>query len=258
MIIVFDLGNSDLSFAAYNEDDSLYGTFRTATDRTKSVDEYAGIIKQLLELKNINLKDIKGTILSSVVPSLTKVLETAIERLLVKPIMVGPGIKTGLIIKCDNPNELGSDIVACCVGAIQNHSIPSIIVDLGTATKIIAIDKNKAFVGCTIAPGLKTSTNHMVSIASQLPEISFDLPEKVICTNTVDCMNSGVVNGNAAMVEGMIDRFENELGYKCTHIITGGLGTTVAKALHIEYVVDKRLIFEGLLNLYHKNEARYE
>ena len=204
--------------------------------------------------KVVKVNKIDGTIISSVVPSLTKVVISAIKRILPEPLVVKSGIKTGLSLRCDNPNEVGSDIVCCCVGANLKYKSPLIIADLGTATKIIAINKKKEFIGCTIAPGVKTSTQTLVSIASQLPEIGLIKPNKVIGTNTPDCMNSGVIYGYACMIDGMYKKFEEEIKDKCTKIITGGLGSTISKAMESEFILDKYLIFDGLNEIYRLNK----
>lgn len=253
MIITFDLGNSDLSFAVFKGEE-LIASFRTSSDRKRSVDEYAKVIKELLFSKDINIGEVEGSILSSVVPQLTRAVESAIKRVLgTKPMVLGPGMKTGLAIRADNPTEVGADLVAGCVGAIKKYQSPIIIVDLGTATKIMAINKSGAFCGVVISPGVKTSTDYLVRIASQLPYISLIKPKKVLATNTVDAMNSGIVNGTGCMIDGMIAKFEKELGYKTTRILTGGLATPISVAVESEHIVDKSLIFYGLKDIYYRN-----
>lgn len=253
MIITFDLGNSDLSFAVF-KDNEMIASFRTSSDRYRSVDEYAKTIKELLFSKEITADQIDGTILSSVVPQLTKVVESAVKRIFgKKPMILGPGFKTGLVIRADNPNEVGSDLVAACVGANKKYKPPMVIVDLGTATKILAIDPKGVYSGCAILPGVKTSVDSLVRIASQLPHISLIKPKKIACNNTPDCMNSGVINGTASMIDGMIQKFEKEMKAKCTRILTGGLATTIAVAVEEEHIIDKSLIFYGLHEIYLRN-----
>ena len=173
-----------------------------------------------------------------------------------EPVVIAPGIKTGLKIKADNPNEVGADLIADCVGAISRYGSPLIIIDLGTASKMIAIDNDGAFKGCVIIPGIKVSTEALVRLASQLPYVSYQLPKKVICTNTIECMNSGVVNGFASLVDGMIERFEDELGYECTRVITGGLASTIHPACRKDIILDRDILLYGLYQIYKKNEKK--
>lgn len=255
MIITFDLGNSDLVLGVFKED-SLVAVMRTHADRFKSVDEYANTIKELLFSRNIAPSDVKGTIISSVVPELTRVLRGAIKRLFsLEPVIMAPGVKTGLKIQTDNPSEVGTDLISDSVGAIMKYGYPCIIADLGTATKIILINKEGAFAGCVIFPGVKLASDALISIASQLPTITMTLPKKVVGTNTPDSMNSGIVNGNAAMVDGFVQRIEEEIGYKCKHILTGGLSKTIYPACKEKYELDRELCLNGLFSIWKRNSS---
>lgn len=253
MIVVFDLGNSDLSFGVF-KDDHLIASFRTSSDRRRSVDEYANIIRGLLFSKGVNAEKVEGTILSSVVPQLSKVLSSAIKRAFGKETMLlGPGCKTGLKIRADNPNEVGSDLVAVCVGAMKHYKLPIVIVDFGTATKILGINSSGLYCGVAILPGVKSSAEGLVNIASQLPHISLVKPKKVLGTNTVDAMNSGLVYGNASMADGMIRKYEREMGEKCTRLLTGGLASTISVAMEEEHILDKNLVLYGLFEIFQRN-----
>ena len=253
MIITFDLGNSDLVLGAF-ENDSLIALMRTHADRFKSVDEYANTIKELLFSRNIEISAVKGTIISSVVPELTRVLRGAIKRLFaIEPIILAAGVKTGLKIQTDNPSEVGTDLISDSVGAIIKYGYPCIIADLGTASKIILINKDGAFAGCLIFPGVKLASDALISIASQLPTITLTLPKKVVGTNTPDSMNSGIINGNASMIDGIVQRIEEEIGYKCKHVLTGGLSKTIYPACREEYVLDRELCLNGLYSIWKRN-----
>lgn len=253
MIVTIDLGNSELVIGAF-ENDSLVSVFRTRTDRYKSVDEYSHTVSELFFSKGFNPANVTGAILASVVPDLSKILVATIRRVFdVEPLVVEPGIKTGLKIKADNPAEVGADLIGVCVGVAIRHKLPAIVVDLGTASKILAIDKDGTFLGCAIAPGLKLSVDALVKTASQLPRISLVMPKKAIRNNTPDCMNSGFVYGAASLVDGMIQRFEDEMGPVASKVMTGGLTSVVAPACREPIVVDRELLLYGLYEIYNRN-----
>ena len=254
MILTFDLGNSDLVVGAF-KDDELVAIMRTNTDIYRSVDEYYYTIEKLLLSKKVDLDEITGAIISSVVPQLTRVMQAVARRFLKgnEALVLAPGIKTGLKIRTDNPSEVGADLIADCVGAMAKYSLPLIVVDLGTASKILAVDKNGTFIGCTIMPGVKIATEALVRGTAQLPFVNYQLPKKVIGTNTMDCMNSGIVNGFASLVDGMITRFEKEMGQKCARIITGGFASTIAPACYEKVILDRDVLLYGLKEIYKKN-----
>lgn len=254
MILTFDLGNSDLVVGAF-KDDELVAIVRQNIDIYRSVDEYYYTIEKLLISKNVVLDEITGAIISSVVPQLNKVMQAVARRFLKgnEALLLAPGVKTGLKIRTDNPSEVGADLIADCVGAIAKYPLPLIVVDLGTASKILAVDNSGAFIGCVILPGVKTATEALVRGTAQLPYVNYQLPKKVIGTNTMDCMNSGIVNGFASLVDGMINRFEKEIGQKCSKIITGGFATTIAPACEEEIILDRDVLLYGLNEIYKKN-----
>ena len=256
MVITFDVGNSNIVISIFDSD-KIIRTLRIKTDIEKSADEYATSIKDLLDKTEIDTSLINGGIISSVVPPLNGVLKGVIKRLFTfEPMFLETGIKTGLKIVCDNPGEVGADLIADSVGALTRYGKGTIVIDLGTASKFIIVDKNGAFSGVIIAPGIKTSKNALVSKTSQLPNISMQAPEKVIGRNTIDAMNSGVAYGYASMVDGLISRIEEELGYKCNHVLTGGLSKVVNDSLKEEVVLDRDLISYGLLAIYNKNRGK--
>lgn len=254
MILVLDLGNTNLYIGVY-ENDSLVYEFRKHTEINRSSDEYYQFIKECLINKNISLNAFKGAILSSVVPSLTSIIKNAVESLLnVECLLIGKGIKTGLPIKIDNPNELGADLVCDCVGAINKYQVPLIVVDLGTANKILVVNDKKEFIGCTISVGLHIGLKSLTKNAAQLMDVNLTTPSKVIGKNSIDSLNSGAIYGTCAMIEGMASKIEKELNIKCNKIITGGNARFITDIIDEEFVYDPTLILDGLYKIYCKNK----
>ena len=248
MFLTLDLGNTNL-FIGVCDDEKVIKTFRTSTDLNKSGDEYALVLDSLL--KDYKEK-IEGVIISSVVPSLNHVLKTAVRYLYgVEPILVESGIKTGLPIRIDNPNELGADLVCDGVGAIAKYGPKTIVVDLGTATKILVIDDKGAFIGGIIAAGLKISMEALAGKAAKLSEISLESPKSVICKNTTDCMNAGIVTGTKLMIQSFVSEMEKELGYSTNKIATGGFAHIINDLEGFTY--DFNLVLDGLRVIYLKN-----
>ncbi|MBR0471031.1 MAG: type III pantothenate kinase, partial [Clostridia bacterium] len=226
---------------------------RFTTNHTATPLEYAISLNAVLEMSDIKRESIKGAIISSVVPSVTDTIKTAVKKLTGTDAMViGPGIKTGLSIKTDNPAQLGSDLVVDAVAGISEYGAPLIIFDLGTATTISVINKNREYLGGMIMPGMMISLNAMVSRTSQLPKISLDPPKKLIGTNTIDCMKSGILYGTAASMDGMIDRIREEMG-EVTVIATGGLAGTIVPLCKNKVIHDDELLIKGLMLIYNKN-----
>lgn len=253
MILTIDLGNSEISFGKF-VDGQLISVFRTVSSRTKSVDEYISTFKELFSLKEVN--NIENIVVSSVVPQLVDVVLKAIKNFsIVEPILIEPGIKTGLKLKMDNANEIGADLVADAVGGIKKYGFPLLIIDLGTANKLIAIDKEGFFRGGIINPGIRISLEALINVASQLPNIKLVKPEKVIGKNTIDAMNSGIIYGYAHMFDGLISQFNEELGYTTKVVITGGLSSYIKPAMKSKDVIlDQDLIHHGLYEIYLKNK----
>lgn len=256
MKIYLDLGNTNL-YIGVMKDEKVVKTFRTATDLKKSPDEYAAIFSNFLKLENIEKSEIQGVVVSSVVPPLNSIIKSAIyDTFGFKPIIVGSGVKTGLPIVVDNPNEVGADLICDSVGAIAKYGYPSLIADLGTASKIIVVDDKGNFAGVIIMPGLKITMLALAGNTANLPEVSFEAPKKYIGKNTPDAINSGLIYGHVAMIEGLIKNVERELGYKCKHIITGGYGKYLENLLSSDFIFDKHLIFKGLDVIYNKNGGK--
>lgn len=252
MILAVDVGNTNIVLG-FLEGERIVNECRLSTAVEDSAEEYAIKLNSIIEICNIKAQDIEGSVLSSVVPPLNRTVSKAIMLITgKKPIVLGPGVKTGLNIKTNNPAELGSDMVAGAVASIEKYPCPQIIFDLGTATTASVIDKNGCFIGCSIQCGVKTALSALASGTAQLPAIEIVAPKNAICTNTVDCMRSGTVYGTAAMIDGLVKRFEKELGEKATVVITGGLGAIIAKYCETDVIVDKNLVIDGLRIIYNK------
>ena len=254
MLLAIDIGNTNITMGVYNKDELVFVS-RLATDRYKTPDQYAVEFKQIFALHNAPSQGFSGAALSSVVPELSSTMCEAIEKITGhRPMVLGPGIKTGMNILIDNPAQLGADLLAGCIGAANLYPLPCLVADLGTATKILAIDKDGTFRGCTISPGVKISLDALAQTAALLPSVSFTAPQKAIGENTTECMQSGAVYGNAAMLDGMIDRFEEELGCKCSLVATGGIAAKIVPYCRHNIVYDENLLLRGLGIIYRKNK----
>lgn len=253
MILAIDIGNTNIVLGCM-EHDRILVEARMATDLLKTSDQYCVELKNLLNLYEIDPKGVEGVIISSVVPPVLNSCKTAVRKLTGKtPMIVGPGIKTGLNIQMENPAQIGSDLIVAAVAALSRFKPPLIIVDMGTATTMTAIDKNGTYVGGCISPGPKLSAESLSTRTAQLPAISLDSPKKAIGKNTVDAMRSGVMLGSACMVDGMIDRMEEELGGGVTVVATGGIARFVLPMCRRRIEYDRDLLLKGLSILYENN-----
>ena len=254
MILAIDVGNTNIVLGCI-EDSRILFEARMATDRVKTSDQYCAELKTMLSLFEVTPELIEGSIISSVVPLVQQVMVRAVERLTGKPCLtVGPGLKTGLNIKIDNPAQAGSDLIVGAVAAIEEYGAPLLVIDLGTATTISVIDKDGVFRGGTIAPGVMLSLNALSSGTAQLPGISLEKPRRAIGTNTVDSMRSGLLLGSAAMLDGMVERVEAELGYPTRVIATGGLARFIVPLCKRKMEIDENLLLKGLDLLYRRNQ----
>ncbi len=256
MLLAVDIGNTNITIGLY-KDDKLIFVSRLATERKKMPDQYAVELSTIFNLHSVNTTDFEGAIISSVVPELTNTVKTAVEFITGQtPLIIGPGVKTGLNIKIDNPAQLGADLVAGAVGAISKYSLPCLVLDIGTATKISVIDSNGSYRGCTISAGVKISLDALSSGTSQLPAISLDAPASAIGTNTITSMQAGTVLGCAAMIEGLCKRIEASLGEKVkTVVATGGIAADIIRYCDMDITYDADLILDGLKFIYNKNKA---
>lgn len=252
MILGIDVGNTNIVIGCLNEG-AVTNTVRVRTDPGTAA-EYGIKLRQLFDFFDIDCRGFEGAILSSVVPPVTEPLRQAVEWLTgVKCMLVGPGIKTGMNVRIDDPGTLGCDLVVGGVAAIEEYGTPVIVLDLGTATTITLIDGNKCFRGGAILPGVKLSYAALAAGTSLLPDISITPPKKCVATNTVDCMRSGAVFGTAATIDGMVDRMEEELGQPCKVVATGGLAGKIIPYCKRDIVCDDELLLKGLWTLYRKN-----
>ena len=253
MILAIDIGNTHIALGGFYGDELRF-VARIATDTKKTEDEYAAKILSTLSLYEPSRSSVKGAIISSVVPPLNRVMSRAVSLIYgVEPLLVAPGIKTGINIRCDNPSSVGSDIICACVAAHHIYGSPSLIVDMGTATKMMVVDERGSFIGVSIMPGVMMGLLGLSSGTAQLPQISLEAPLSVIGKNTVDCMKSGAVFGNASMIDGMIDRFIDEYGKPLPVYATGGLASSIVRYCNHEITLDANMVLKGLNIIYNNN-----
>ena len=253
MILAIDIGNTNIVLGGLEGEKILFEA-RMATDLIKTSDQYCAELKSMLALFEVTPEDISGSIISSVVPPVLNSFKTAIRKLTGKAcLVVGPGIRTGLNIRMENPAEVGSDLIVAAVAAIAEYGAPLLLVDMGTATTITAVDETGTFVGGCICPGVKISMEALTGRTAQLPGISLDEPQKAIGKNTRDCMRSGIMFGAAAMLDGLLDRMEAELGTPVKVVATGGIARFVIPLCRRELIYDRSLMLKGLGLLYRRN-----
>ena len=253
MILAVDVGNSNIVIGGIDGMDILFEA-RLRTDTTKTSDEFCIDLKMILEVYHVNSSDVEGAIISSVVPQVLNSMKTAVMKLTGHtPLVVGPGLKTGLYIKIENPAQTGADLVVGSVAALREHKAPLIVIDMGTATTMIVLDETGALIGGSISPGVKISMDALTGRTALLPGLQLDQPKKAIGRNTIDCMRSGIMLGAACMLDGMVERMEEELGAKTTVVITGGIARFVVPMCRTPMVYDKDLLLKGLAILYREN-----
>lgn len=256
MILAIDMGNTNIVIGCVDEEKVLFEE-RLATDLSKTELEYVVIFKTVLELYGIEKEKVTGAIISSVVPQLVNIIKSAVYKLIkVDPMVVGPGVKTGLNILMDEPRRVGSDLIVDAVAAINNYGTPVIVIDMGTATTMSVIDRKGNYIGGVIMPGIRVSVDSLVSRTAQLQRISLDAPDKVIGKNTINCMKSGVIYGNASCIDGMIDRLAEEMGEypdDVKVVATGGLARVILPECRHNIIQDDELLLKGLKIIYDKN-----
>ncbi len=253
MILAVDIGNTNIVIGCCDNDRILFRE-RVSTSLTATDLEYAVTLRTAVEMNGLDGSQIDGAIISSVVPTITNTVKAAVEKYTkVKCKIVGPGMKTGLSIKIDNPAQLGSDLVVDAVAGTSEYEAPMIIIDMGTATTLSAIDKDKNYLGGMILPGIMVSHDSLISRTSQLPRIALEEPKKVIGTNTVDCIKGGILYGSAGAIDGICERMKQELGKNCTVVATGGLAPVVVPLCKTKIILDEDLLLKGLVLIYNKN-----
>jgi len=255
MILTLDVGNTQITMGLY-DGGTLMFVSRLATSPVHTCDQYAVEIKNILALYGFAPENIKGAAVSSVVPSAGHNISNAIRFLCgVTPVVIGPGVNTGLSIKIDNPAQLGADLIVGAVAAAVKYPLPAIIFDFGTATKISVLGPDGAFLGCAITAGINISIEALFQHTASLPPIVAEKPKHIIGTNTVDSMRSGLFFGNIALIDGMVERIEEELGQKATVIVTGGLSSHLRGQTKREAIFDESLLLEGLRRVYKMNQG---
>lgn len=253
MLLAADIGNTSITIGAY-KDKELVFTSRTVTDRQENAPGYLVKLLDALSSNGVSPSDFSGAIISSVVPEVTENFSLAIEKLTgKKPLLVGQEHNGNLKVYILPVSYLGADLIAASIGAIEKYPLPCLVADLGTATKILVIDRKGVFRGCTISPGVKISLDALAEKTSLLPEISLSKPERAIGENTVECMQSGIVYGTAAMLDGLIKRIKAELGEDTVTVVaTGGYSKEISECCETEMHYDENLLLDGLRSIYEK------
>lgn len=259
MIVAIDVGNSNIVLGCLDEA-RTYFTARLSTDIKKTSDEYALMIRNLFHLHGIDRHGVEGGIISSVVPALSQPLQEAVRLVTGRSsLIVGSGVRTGLNIQMDNPAQLGADLVVDAVAACAKYPKPILIIDMGTATTLSVIDAHGNYLGGPIMPGPIVALNALASKASQLFHVSLEEPTHVIGKNTKECMKAGAVFGHAAMIDGMIDRAETELGMPAATVVaTGGVASVIIPHCRRKIILDDTLMLRGLMILFRKNNPQGE
>lgn len=253
MLLAIDMGNTCITLGIF-DGPKLQVVSRLSTDKCRTDDQYAVELRDVLDINGLDPRRLDGAILSSVVPVLTSAIVSAVRKITgLEVLVVGPGVKSGLDIKLDNPAQLGADLVAGAVAAVALYSLPCIIFDLGTANTLSVINRDGVFLGGIITAGIGISLEALVSKTSQLPYISLDPPEKVIGSNTISCMKSGLLYGTAAMMDGLALRIEEELGEKATLVATGGRAGEIVRYCRRDIIRNDNLLLEGLRLIYERN-----
>lgn len=254
MILVLDTGNTNIVLGVYHENELIHH-WRMETDRNKTEDEYGMQVKALFNHAGIDFSHIRSIIISSVVPPIMFSLERMCQKYFgIKPLVVGPGVKTGLNIKYENPREVGADRIVNAVAAIEEYGPPLIVVDFGTATTYCYINEKGEYMGGAIAPGIGISTEALFERASKLPRIELTQPESVIGKNTISAMQAGIVYGYVGQVEGIVSRMKAQSKQQLTVIATGGMASLIAAQTTVIDTVDPYLTLKGLHLIYERNQ----
>lgn len=254
MVLTIDIGNTNIVIGGFLNDELKFVS-RLATDIKYTEDEYASKIRNILSFHDVTEHSVTGAIISSVVPPLNAIFTKAIKMVYdISPIVVGPGVKTGINIRCDDPSSVGADLICACVAAHSIYGSPSLVIDMGTATKIMLMNTDGAFVGASIIPGVLMGLKTLSSGTAQLPLVSLEAPKSVLGKNTADCIKSGVVFGNACLLDGMIDRYNEEFGEPLPVYATGGMASTIVEHCKHKIISDDDLVLKGLYILYKNNK----
>ena len=255
MLLAIDIGNSNISVGLFDQKRDLKFLSSIDTDSRKTADQISIDLMNIFSLYQYDLRDVSGAIFSSVVPPINFMMAKALTRLLGKPPMiVGPGVKTGLNIRMEIHNQLGADLVAGAVAALDKYPTPIIMIDMGTATTISYISSRRSYEGGLMFPGVRLSLDALSDHTAQLPDISLQHPKSLIGKNTEDCMRSGIVYGTAGMLDGIIDRIRETIpGETPTIVATGSNAPVIVRYCRNKVLYDKYLLMEGLWDIYQKN-----
>ncbi|MDR2771048.1 MAG: type III pantothenate kinase [Clostridiales Family XIII bacterium] len=260
MLLAFDVGNTNIVMGVFR-DGELIQNWRMETHNNKSADEYGMVLNQLFSYEGLDTRDVDDVIISTVVPSSLYTLQhLTIKYFKKRALIVGPGIKTGLVVKYDNPKQVGADRIVNAVAGLSKYGGPLIIVDLGTATTFCAISEKWEYLGGSIAPGLKISSDALFEKTAKLPRVELEEPGRVICRNTIESMQSGLVYGHMGMVDYIVNKMKRELAAYAPSenpvrvIATGGIASMIDSGIDSIDIVDKQLTLEGLQFIYEKNK----
>ncbi len=254
MLVVIDIGNTNITIGVYNED-KLMGTYRLTTGLHRTSDEYGFMLLSFLNAQSISIEQIEDVIISSVVPKINYSFTNCIRKYFHKnPIFVGPGVKTGIDIRIDNPSALGADRLVDAAGAYYTYGGPCIVIDFGTATTYDVVSQKGEFLGGATAPGIGISAQALSSQTAKLPEIEIQKPDKIIAKNTIKSMQAGVVFGYIGQTEYIIKKIKEEYGFDMKVISTGGLGRILSKETDMIDIYDVHLTFKGLKIIYEKTK----
>lgn len=258
MILAIDAGNSVMTMGLYTLEGTLRFRGSIKTDKNKTQDQIAIDILDIFTLYQADIRAVTGAVISSVVPPMTSALAAAARQLTgVEPRIVGPGMKTGMNIIAEIQNQLGADIVASAVAALQRYPAPIIVIDMGTATTISYLSPN-TFEGCVIIPGVRIAVEALSGRAAELPHIALEEPTSILGRSTIEAMRAGVLYGNAGMIDSVIARMEEAAKPAATVVMTGGQAELIGKYCRREILYDENLILDGLYVLYQKNSGSHD
>ncbi len=253
MLLTLDVGNTNITMGVYNNDKLLFVS-RLATDLIRTEDQYAVEISDILKLYNIKKDDISGAIISSVVPRLTGYISKAIKLIFsIDAVIVNSSNVRDLEVRDNSLDILGADLMVGCLAAKRFYSYPNIVIDMGTATTIFVMDKEGYILGGSILPGVGISLDALTGRAAQLSSVSLEAPPSVIGKDTTSCIQSGIIYGAACMIDGLCDRIQEELGYKCKIIATGGLSKSIIQNCKSDIIFSDTLLLDGLKIIYEEN-----
>lgn len=256
MLLAVDIGNTNIAFGLYDAE-ALVQTFRSETVRARTADEYGVLLRQMLALRGIDPSVVSAAIIASVVPPLTDVMVDAVRHAFAREaLVVGPGLKTGISILYENPRDVGADRVVNAVAAFERVGAGVIVVDFGTATTFDCISPKAEYLGGVIVPGIQVSLDGLLGRAAKLSRIEIAVPPRVVGRNTTHSLQSGIVHGYASLVDGLVVKLIDELGFECAVIATGGLATLIAQHTKTLETVDDTLTLYGLRILHERNTSR--